>query len=491
MADCFPYFNSHLRILDPGSGTGILSAAVCEAAFRRETVKRLHIDAYELHPALATLTSLVLAFSRAWLHQRGVTLTFEVIQDDFVLFYTSQFRSTSMTSGSLDKPDGQVTRYDLVIANPPYFKIGETYKRAVTGTRVAHGQPNIYTLFMAISAELLSEAGRLVYIVPRSFTSGPYFKSFRETFFRRVTPTAIHLFGSRKEVFKNQTVLQENLVITAQRRRLDDTLGSGQVVLSHSEGVNDLACRQVLSVGMEAVLNPTSIHQELSIPVCPEDLELAKTIRLWPNTLQSLGLDISTGPVVPFRATEYLERSGFGPSAVPLLWMHHVHPMHVAWPLTIGAKPQWIKRTGKSTNLLVSDNTYVLLRRFSAKEEKRRLIAAPLIRGSLNSTSLGLENHLNYIRGVERPLDVELAYGLAALLNTTYMDRFFRLSNGNTQVSATELRVMPLPLECDIRDLGRQATGQADFAQDLPTLDRQVASLLGLDGIDNEGVGPQ
>ena len=36
-----------MRVLDPGSGTGILSAAVCEAARLCGTVKTIHVDAYE------------------------------------------------------------------------------------------------------------------------------------------------------------------------------------------------------------------------------------------------------------------------------------------------------------------------------------------------------------------------------------------------------------------------------------------------------------
>ena len=35
MADCSSYSEPYMRVLDPGSGTGILSAAVCEAACRR------------------------------------------------------------------------------------------------------------------------------------------------------------------------------------------------------------------------------------------------------------------------------------------------------------------------------------------------------------------------------------------------------------------------------------------------------------------------
>ena len=109
--------------------------------------------------------------------------------------------------------DGLDDGYDLVISNPPYFKIRKDDPRAVAWASVVHGQPNIYSLFMAVSAELLSETGKLVYIVPRSFASGPYFRRFREVFFQRVAPTAVHLFESRKDVFKNQTVLQENLII--------------------------------------------------------------------------------------------------------------------------------------------------------------------------------------------------------------------------------------------------------------------------------------
>ena len=212
MAGYSSYAEPHMRVLDPGSGTGILSAAVCEAACRSGTVKTLHVDAYETDRLLAALSRLVLSHSRNWLAQRGIALTFDVRHSDFVLEYAEALAAMSKVNEGGANLDGTKTEYSLVISNPPYFKIGKDDPRAVAWASVVHGQPNIYAIFMAISAELLSETGKLVYIVPRSFASGPYFKRFREVFFRMVAPTAIHLFESRKDAFKNQTVLQENLV---------------------------------------------------------------------------------------------------------------------------------------------------------------------------------------------------------------------------------------------------------------------------------------
>lgn len=480
MAGHSSYYEPYIRVLDPGSGTGILSASVCEAACGSGAVRRLHIDACETDPVLAGLTRLVLSFCCQWLAERGVALTFDVRHGDFVLECAAALESTSGANGRGVNPDGLGAGYDLVISNPPYFKIGKDDPRALAWASVVHGQPNIYALFMALSAELLSESGKLVYIVPRSFASGPYFRRFREVFFQRVAPTAVHLFESRKDVFENQTVLQENLIIAAQRWPDDQEPDGGQVLVSHSKGAHDLAERKRLVVDLDSVLDLGSENMELSIPLCVEDLELAEAMRAWPNTLRSLGLEVSTGPVVPFRATRFLTHNAFDSSTVPLLWMQHVHPMRTAWPLPAVDKPQCIKVEPESMKLLVADATYVLLRRFSAKEEKRRLVAAPLIRGYLDVDVVGIENHLNYIRGVSRELDDELAYGLSALLNSTFLDRYFRISNGNTQVSATELRAMPLPSERDIRSIGAEVQATLESGFGLSGLDALVAGTLDL-----------
>ena len=489
MADSAPYSQADLRVLDPGSGTGILSAAVCEAACNKGTVQSLHLDACESHPLLANLTHLILAFSNQWLGQRGITLTFDVKHGDFVLEYSTALEAEAKIKVQTEGSSKACSGYDLVISNPPYFKIAKDDPRAVAGASVVHGQPNIYAMFMAISAELLSESGRLVYIVPRSFASGPYFKRFREVFFHRVAPTAIHLFDSRRDVFKNQTVLQENLVLTAQRRTQEEDPDETQVLVSHSRGAHDLAERQKLRVELKSVLDLESANKELCIPVCAGDLELVKAVRDWPNTLGSLGLDISTGPVVPFRAKQFLTEAESDLPAVPLLWMHHVQPMRVDWPSAGNGKPQRVKMMPESAKLLVKDDTYVLLRRFSAKEEKRRLVAAPLVQGCFNADMLGLENHLNYIRGVSRKLDEELACGIAALLNSAFLDRYFRVSNGNTQVSATELRAMPFPDEASIRAIGAAVSDGPDPETFLPELDKLVGRTLNLPSV--LGVGEQ
>jgi adenine-specific DNA-methyltransferase len=98
----------------------------------------------------------------------------------------------------------------------------------------------------------------------------------------------------------------------------------------------------------------------------------------------------------------------------------------------------------------------VLLRRFSAKEEKRRLIAAPLLKSNFNCDFIGLENHVNYIYRKNGKMTEQEAHGIAALLNSSLLDNYFRISNGNTQVSATEIRAFPMPSIEMIRTIGQR-----------------------------------
>ena len=76
---------------------------------------------------------------------------------------------------------------------------------------------------MAIAAHLLAKNGELIFITPRSYTAGPYFRLFREHFFSHVEPSFIHLFGSRDKAFEKDDVLQENIILKAKRKELHKT----------------------------------------------------------------------------------------------------------------------------------------------------------------------------------------------------------------------------------------------------------------------------
>ena len=344
--------------------------------------------------------------------------------------------------------------YDAVIANPPYFKIGKNDPRAVAARSVVHGQPNIYGLFMAVSASLLVPGGDFVFITPRSFASGPYFRKFREEFFAMVRPIRTHVFGSRKDAFSRDEVLQENVILHAiHHSRWHEGKSNHRMTISSSAGLSDLATAHTFEICLSDALDAANLAIPFRLPVSRDDMAILDAVDGWSGSLKAYGMEISTGPVVPFRATEFLVKKANG-ITVPLIWMNHVQAMDVHWPNGV-KKPQWIEHKPESIRLLVRNNNYVILRRFSAKEEHRRLTAAPLLSGRLAGDMIGLENHLNYIHRPGGRLEEAETLGLAALYNSTLMDGYFRCVNGNTQVSATELRAMPLPPLVEIDALGR------------------------------------
>ena len=256
-------------------------------------------------------------------------------------------------------------------------QIGKNDPRAAAASSVVHGQPNIYALFMAVGAALLRDGRDFIFITPRSFASGPYFRRFRTVFFDMIRPTEIHVFGSRREAFSRDEVLQENVILSGIRRNRGRPTGNGApLAVSSSRGVGDIGAPVRREVPAKTALDPASEDKVLCLPICDEDDEALALVGSWPGNLRDLGLNISTGPVVPFRSAGLIGREGEAPSShAPLLWMSHVRAMRTTWPLD-RRKPEYIRRSGAGALLLPNGN-YVLLRRFSAKEESRRLTAAP------------------------------------------------------------------------------------------------------------------
>ena len=312
---------------------------------------------------------------------------------------------------------------------------------------------------MAISALLLAEQGQMIYITPRSFTSGRYFRLFRNFLFKHIQIDFVHLFNTRKDTFSKDNVLQETIIMKCSPKKGADY----NVVLSYSEGLSDLATPAIKEVQRKEIIDLTSKELILHLPVSLEDEKIIRLFKSWDGNLNKYHIQISTGPVVAFRSKEQLcETSGEGTAA--LYWLHNVVKMLADHPVVKEGKPQFIHINEMSVSTLLPNKNYVLLRRFSSKDDNSRLIAAPYFGNMTFCAHVGIENKLNYIYRPKGHLNRMEVMGIAALLNSDLFDNYFRTFNGNVNVSATELREMPMPPLEVIESIGKDLIAMNDYS---------------------------
>ncbi len=287
-------------------------------------------------------------------------------------------------------------------------------------------------------------------ITPRSFCNGPYFRGFRRWYFDRVALDHVHVFESRAETFKHSNVLQENIITKVHR------LGTRRptVTVTTSFGGDLDRAAQRSEIAAEKIIDNSCGDYVIRIPNGEDDGEIMRLVESFPLRFADTGLRISTGPVVLFRATEYLLSGIMDEASVPLLHAHNVKPFATSWPLAKNGKPVAMKCCKDSLRLLLPTKNYVLLKRFSSKEEKRRLTAGCFLADKVPFPYVGIENHLNYVYHAERDLTENEVFGIAALFNSTVMDRYFRTISGTTQVNAAEIRAMGFPTVGLLRRIG-------------------------------------
>lgn len=439
MADQLDVRAEHVRLLDPGAGVGSLTAAVVERWSVQGggpiSATAVEADASLHRPLSDTLDEL------ARVHE----LTSTVVATDFVEWGAERVSGF----GILDAP-----KYDVVVMNPPYRKIhtasAERRRLSAAGIEV----PNLYAGFVALAARLLDEGGQIVAITPRSFTNGPYFRRFRKLFLETVGLRRIHVFDARDLAFADSEVLQENVIFAGARGHRPSSL-----VVSASRSVSHVT--RARTVPYEEVVRPDDPDAFLHITIDEQAAEHARRVAALPCRLSDLDVTVSTGPVVDFRSKEHL-RAKPEPGTVPLIYPNHLRDGRVAWPQRGGRKPNGLERCESTARLLMPAGSYVLAKRFSAKEERRRIVAVVAGPADLPGNEWAFENHLNVFHRRGHGLPERLARGLAAFLNTTIVDQFFRQFNGHTQVNATDLRSLRYPSEAELLALGDAVTPNMD-----------------------------
>ncbi len=425
-----------ISILDAGAGTGVLAAATA--------IKLLSLGCNTVHAVLYELDSSILAYLNQTMstienlyQSKHSRFTFEVRNSDFVL----------------DRPDKKES-FDISVINPPYFKYNvKTSPYAKSTSDLYGGDPNIYALFMAIVASSLKEGGQMVSITPRSFTNGLYFKNFRGYLLNITTIESIHIFKQRNRIFSNdaEKVLQENIICKFVKSKHYDTI---EVRASNCD--SSLISGDIQNYPVDLIIDPSNDQRLIRIPESLSEAMLLKQAEQLVSTFTDSGYFISTGPVVEHRTQTFLVSAANQSNSVPLYRPHNVTPYAAMWTgenkkdVRFELQEQHKKHT-------LNNKNYVLLKRFSSKDEKRRLVSGVYLAQYFNDlTFIGFGNKLNYIGVKSGELTKKEAYGLCAIFNSSFFDRYFRCISGNTQVNATEIRIMRFPTSDQVKEIGEE-----------------------------------
>ena len=444
MASLFENRNTTIRLLDPGAGIGSLSAAfVMEMCQRTRKPRRIELTAYELDSILIEHLEDTLQECRSECHKAGVEFEARVVQEDFIA------AGAHMLAGDLLSL-GTAQLFDCAILNPPYRKIQTGSDERKFLRKAGIETSNLYAGFLGIAVKLLAPGGEVVAITPRSFCNGPYFRRFRELLLDAVRIRRVHIFESRDTAFSDDEVLQENIIIHADTK----TKAHDLVNVSISDGPREFS-RDMRTIEYEQLVHPGDPDAFIHIVPNGDGDDIRKTMERMAASLTTLGITVSTGRVVDFRATELLRAEPEHGSA-PLIYPGHLGDGYVNWPKTGSKKPNALSLGPGSAELLVPAGYYVLVKRFSAKEETRRVVAAVYDPKRICAERVAFENHLNYFHRKGEGLPESLAKGLSAYLNSSFVDAYFRQFSGHTQVNATDLRSLRYPDEPRLIALGER-----------------------------------
>lgn len=466
MSSLFADTSSDIVLLDPGAGTGILTAAFMqEMSNRRTKPHRIYVEMYEIEPVMTGYLNSILEECIFTGELADIHISGSVIEKDFIQWGVEHINEQDSFLEDKRPP------FTHCIINPPYKKFSSDSKYRKWLRQIGIETGNLYSAFLSLAIKLLSNGGELVAIVPRSFCNGPYFKPFRGLLLKSMAIRHLHVFNTRNQVFKEDEILQENIIFHAVKGMQQE-----KIIITSSEGPDfeDMTHR---TVNFDNVVKPTDKDRFIHISVSEYDQMLVDRISAFSHSLEEIGIDVSTGPVVDFRLRSEIKKQ-LVCGGYPLIYPGHFSNYFVKWPSSKCNKPDVIIESKSSAPWLMINGWYVLTRRFSSKEEKRRIVAAIHTPVCVPGEKVGFENHLNVFHQNKAGLEPTLAKGLAVYLNSSLLDLYFRQFSGHTQVNATDLRALHYPDRDTLFRLGEKISEVFPSQEEVDNmLDREIERM--------------
>jgi adenine-specific DNA-methyltransferase len=425
-------------VLDPGAGTGILSAAVIEEICKRApSCKQIFLTCYETcGDFLPMLEDNLERIRKKCRHDYGVKLYSTVYDENYIVDSKKHYTVTFF--------DTVEDKYDIIISNPPKELVEKGSLEADSAGGVTQLKIGAEMLFLQTSARHLEDDGQLVTMLPTTYATASQIGALRKSINESLTVNKIHLFVGKQKNLSRAVPLKKEFIMAFTKNADKNDI----TVSTSSDSGKTVQTLPPLAYGL-IVNKDTGV---LSLPKTDEEARIVKYISGFPETLSSIGLKMSTGLIVDSKCDGLLFTEPTA-STVPLLRSQTIVGGTVSFPQPI--KRQYIAPIQPS--LMQKNKNLVLIKRIPAKSDERLLNSAVYLAAQLPKYRyISTHNKINFIdtKNKDEEMSARLTYGIFALLNSTIYDRYISITSKSKQINSKEMRTLPLPPKNIIENIG-------------------------------------
>jgi len=354
-------------------------------------------------------------------------------------------RSLVAAHDALESHSEDFGTFDLIIGNPPYGKVTLAPAQRAQFKESLFGHANLYGLFTDLAIKLSKPGGVIAFVTPTSFLGGEYFKNLRKLLETQAPLQRLEFVSNRDGVFDG--VLQETMLAVFKRQTPATTASISVGLLVPDDDANSVRVEQVGNVALNG-----GVGKPWLLPRLPDQAPLIECLNSMPHRLSDYGFGVSTGQLVWNRHKGQLRRT-YEEGCMPIIWAEAVNAdgkFHFQAARRFHLPYLKVKQ---DQGFLINQEPCILVQRTTAKEQKRRIIAAVMPNSFvLEYPGFVVENHLNMVYSLSSKPRFALRT-ITALLNSGALDQAFRCINGSVAVSAYELNSLPLPNPDQMRAL--------------------------------------
>lgn len=428
-----------VSVLDPGAGTGILSAAIIERLAKGGRVKEIDLTCYETDPLfLPMLRDNLERIRKKCRHDYKVKLNITVCEENYPLARAERFRPRmldNLAEGS----------FDLVVMNPPQdlMMTGSPEQKAYR--RLCSGDTDLAYLFAVAAIGDLKEGGEAVMMLPTVFSTAAYAEKLRRFIFGYTALTKMHLFLNRSDSDRLLDEVRKNMILSLRRGKTQPEM----IRISTSYGESGTP-ENSLRAAYGTVLRGE--ERSLLLLKSADEAKILDIVGRFPYTLSSLGLRMRTGLTIESRYPTLLQNEPCK-GAVPLIHPGSIQLGQIAFPRP-GIKNQYLM--GSVPSLLQPNKNMLFIKRVPAKSDKKALLCGVYLASNLpRCPFISTHNKLNYIDFADgREMDFNMVLGLYVVLNSSLYGKYYQIISKSKQINAGEFAELPLPSAAALRNMG-------------------------------------